>query len=270
MSRDGATRPFDDVRQALNDISPKDRDGAVRLDLQRSQRAGIPEVVLAGQKRPEALIESLRRLAEANGRALASRCSTEAAERVRAELGGEFSVMWDEPSCSIIVARPNIAPPSGQGVIGIITAGSSDAPVAAEAAVMAREMGVEVLEAHDVGVAGLHRLVQPLERMMEQGADAIIVAAGMDGALASVVAGLVPAPVIGLPTSVGYGYGGEGTGALMTMLQSCAPGLVVVNIDNGIGAGATAALIANRMASARAAGDTVRMAAADNTGASRL
>jgi NCAIR mutase (PurE)-related protein len=264
MIGDGFAKPFDDVRRALSDISPENRSNAVRLDLERSQRAGIHEVVLAGRKRPEALIESLRRLAAANGRALGSRCSVDIAESVRAALDGEFTVTWDEPSSSVIVARPGIEAPAGRGIIGIITAGSSDAPVAAEAAVMAREMGVTVLEAHDVGVAGLHRLVQPLERMMEQGADAIIVAAGMDGALASVVAGLVPVPVIGLPTSVGYGYGGEGTGALMTMLQSCAPGLVVVNIDNGIGAGATAALIANRMARARAAGaGAVRVAAED-------
>ena len=99
-----------------------------------------------------------------------------------------------------------------------------------------------------MGVAGLHRLVAPLERFAEAGVDAVVVAAGMDGALPSVVAGLVNVPVIGLPTSVGYGMGAGGIGALTTMLQSCAPGLVVVNIDNGIGAGSTAALIANRAA----------------------
>jgi NCAIR mutase (PurE)-related protein len=112
-------------------------------------------------------------------------------------------------------------------------------------------MGVEVTQVRDVGVAGIHRLVEPLERLISEGADALVVAAGMDGALPSVVAGLVAVPVIGLPTSVGYGYGGQGVGALMSMLQTCAPGLVVVNIDNGIGAGATAALIANRVAEAR-------------------
>ena len=112
-------------------------------------------------------------------------------------------------------------------------------------------MGAQVLEGWDVGVAGLHRLVAPLERFFAAGVDVIVVAAGMDGALPSVVAGLVDVPVIGLPTSIGYGFGGAGIGALTTMLQSCAPGLVVVNIDNGIGAGATAALIANRAAATR-------------------
>jgi NCAIR mutase (PurE)-related protein len=110
-------------------------------------------------------------------------------------------------------------------------------------------MGCDVVTVADVGVAGLHRLVRPLERIAEFDPHAMIVAAGMDGALPSVVAGLVPYPVIGLPVSVGYGYGGDGTGALMSMLQSCAPGLAVVNIDNGIGAGSMAALIANRAVS---------------------
>jgi NCAIR mutase (PurE)-related protein len=119
---------------------------------------------------------------------------------------------------------------------------------------MALEMGATVLEAWDVGVAGLHRLVAPLERFTAAGVAVIVVAAGMDGALPSVVAGLVDVPVIGLPTSIGYGLGGDGVAALSTMLQSCAPGLVVVNIDNGIGAGATAALIATRAARSESAG----------------
>ena len=133
-----------------------------------------------------------------------------------------------------------------------MSAGTSDIPVAAEASLIAMEMGAQVLEAWDVGVAGLHRLVEPLERFTTAGIDVLVVAAGMDGALPSVVAGLVDVPVIGLPTSIGYGLGGGGVGALTAMLQSCAPGLVVVNIDNGIGAGSTAALIANRAAASRA------------------
>jgi len=104
---------------------------------------------------------------------------------------------------------------------------------------------------YDVGVAGLHRLMEPLRNLLADEVDAIVVAAGMDGALPSVVAGLVPVPVIGLPTSIGYGMGGKGVAALLSMLQTCAPGLSVVNIDNGIGAGITAALIANRVAEAR-------------------
>jgi hypothetical protein len=136
--------------------------------------------------------------------------------------------------------------------VGIITAGTSDLPWAEEAALLCREMGCQVFSAHDVGVAGIHRLWKPLHRLLEEErVDVLIVAAGMDGALPSVVCGLVDVPVIGLPTSVGYGLGGQGKAALLSMLQTCAPGLAVVNIDNGIGAGAIAGLIANRAASAR-------------------
>jgi len=151
----------------------------------------------------------------------------------------------------MVIARPGVDRPSRGGIVGILSAGTSDIPVASEAGIIAAEMGATVLEAWDVGVAGLHRLVEPLERFAANRVDVIIVAAGMDGALPSVVAGLVDVPVIGLPTSIGYGLGAGGVGALTTMLQSCAPGLAVVNIDNGIGAGSTAALIANRAASSR-------------------
>ena len=134
----------------------------------------------------------------------------------------------------------------------MISAGTSDIPVAAEAALIAAEMGCAVQTTWDVGVAGIHRLVRPLEAMIEWDADVFIVAAGMDGILPTIVSGLVPQPIIGLPISTGYGFGGDGVGALTTMLQSCSPGLSVVNIDNGIGAGITAARIANRVARARA------------------
>ena len=123
--------------------------------------------------------------------------------------------------------------------------------MAEEAAFIAEEMGCDVTCIYDVGVAGLHRLLEPLRDLLAIEVDAIIVAAGMDGALPSVVAGLVPVPVIGLPTSIGYGMGGKGIAALLSMLQTCAPGLSVVNIDNGVGAGITAAMIANRVARAR-------------------
>jgi NCAIR mutase (PurE)-related protein len=117
-----------------------------------------------------------------------------------------------------------------------------------EALAVAREMGGVIESFHDVGVAGLHRLVAPLERLEEFDPDCLIVAAGMEGALPSVISGLVSVPVVGLPTSTGYGLGGDGTAAIMGMLQSCSPGLSVVNVDNGVGAGASAALIANRAA----------------------
>jgi NCAIR mutase (PurE)-related protein len=150
----------------------------------------------------------------------------------------------------VIYAPEFVVTPTG-GHVGVLSAGTSDIPVADEAVLIAEEMGCRVTPIYDVGVAGLHRLVTPLRNLFADGVDVLIVAAGMDGALPSVVAGLVPVPVIGLPTSTGYGFGGKGVAALLSMLQTCAPGLAVVNIDNGVGAGSTAALIANRIALAR-------------------
>jgi NCAIR mutase (PurE)-related protein len=244
-------RPFDDVRKSLDGHVDAGHAGNLRLDRSRTQRAGVPEVVYAGRKSAESVVAALRGLAEANGRALASRCPAETISRIEDELGEDFHIEIVVDSGTVVVSKPGIEPPFTGARVAVITAGSSDAPIAAEAVIMAHEMGADVSFIRDVGVAGIHRLVEPLERLMAEDVDAIVVAAGMDGALPSVVAGLVSVPVIGLPTSVGYGFGGEGVGALMSMLQSCAPGLAVVNIDNGIGAGATAALIANRAAAMR-------------------
>ncbi len=237
-------------------------EGRARLDLQREQRKGIPEIVYAAGKQPQdslAIARSFLSAEGAPGRVLLSRAQPELLALLQAELttvtynGQELSVTIENypRSGMIVLRRADIARPQTGGKVGIISAGTSDVPVAEEAAIVAREMGCEVFTVYDVGVAGLHRLFGPLRQLLEEEVDVIIVAAGMDGALPSVVTGLVNVPVIGLPTSVGYGLGGKGVGAILTMLQSCAPGLTVVNIDNGVGAGATAALITNRMAKLR-------------------
>jgi NCAIR mutase (PurE)-related protein len=249
--------PFVDLREALktSDRIPGEPTTAdtpsVCVDANRMHRTGIPEVVYAGNKSRKEVADALRHLAEANGRALASRVRPDDVEAIRDALEPTFSIEDHDRARALVALRPGTDRPSRGGVVGVMSAGTSDIPIATEAALMAREMGAAVLEAWDVGVAGLHRLVTPLERFAAEPIDVLIVAAGMDGALPSVVAGLVDVPVIGLPTSIGYGLGAGGIGALTTMLQSCAPGLVVVNIDNGIGAGSTAALIANRVAAAR-------------------
>ncbi len=255
--------PFMDLRNAIDEMSAADVDGGqyishetltnARLDLQRKKRAGIPEIIHAERKQPEEVIRSLVSLADANGRAIASRCPDITIELAQARLTDSYDVTVHEMARLVVVAQHHTPVQQTGGRVGVLSAGSSDAPIATEAVVIAGEMGCSVFEARDVGVAGLHRLVEPLGRMVAAQADVIVVAAGMDGALPSVVAGLVAVPVIGLPTSVGYGAGGEGTAALLAMLQSCAPGLVVVNIDNGVGAGSTAALFANRVAAARRA-----------------
>ncbi len=221
-----------------------------RLDFHRDSRKGVPEVVLCEGKQPDQTVQIVRAFLENRGRALVSRVSDSLLERLRAEFPGrEFEV--HSVSRMVVIREPGSQRPSGGGKVGLLSAGTSDIPVAEEAKIVAEEMGCQVLAAFDVGVAGIHRLFAPLKAMLDAPVDAIVVAAGMDGALPSVVAGLVDVPVIGLPTSIGYGMGGKGVAALMGMLQSCSPGLVVVNIDNGVGAGATAALIANRMARLR-------------------
>lgn len=254
------SRPFDAIRARLaipRDISPEDQRphrGNLHLDPNRRSRTGIPEVVLAGEKSPAMVRDALIGLAEANGRSIASRCRAAHLDALRESLPAGYRVEVHKVAEAAVVVRDehvNASIVATGGRVGIITAGSSDMRVAAEAALIAAEMGCITMETGDVGVAGLHRLVEPLEAMTAFGVGALVVVAGMDGALPSVVGGLVDVPVIGVPTSTGYGLGGGGEAALLAMLQSCALGLLVVNIDNGIGAGAAAARIANRTATAR-------------------
>jgi hypothetical protein len=222
----------------------------VRTDHERTARTGMPEVIFAERKTTPQCLAIAAELLAREGRALLSRVSPD----LLAALREQFPNMVEAGTSgtAVVVRQPDTAVPATGGGVGLLTAGTSDIPAAEEAALICRELGCTVQVAYDVGVAGLHRLHDPLHRMLHDSpVDVIIVAAGMDGALPSVVAGLVDVPVIGLPTSVGYGMGGGGVAALLSMLQSCAPGLAVVNIDNGIGAGAMAARIANRAAALR-------------------
>jgi pyridinium-3,5-biscarboxylic acid mononucleotide synthase len=221
------------------------------LDLRRAARTGIPEVVLAERKTPAHTLAIAQRLLHELGRVLISRVPPETLALLEQALPADVNWTRYADDRTLALHMPGIEVGPNGGHVGVLTAGTSDIPIAEEAAALCYEMGCRVHSAYDVGVAGLHRLFEPLRAMLAAPADAIIVAAGMDGALPSVVAGLVDVPVIGLPTSVGYGLGGGGMGALTSMLQTCAPGLAVVNIDNGIGAGAMAGLIAARAGMAR-------------------
>ncbi len=244
--------PFQDLRAALlGQDEPVTALPYARLDPQREHRKGVPEVIFAEPKAPEQVVGIARRFLDETGRAIISR--TPPATVAALEQAFEPPVVWERYTGGqlIVLRRPDYVRPRTGGQVGVLTAGTADVPRAEEAAVLCREMGCEVQLVCDVGVAGLHRLIQPLQQLLAIPVDVIIVAAGMDGALPSVVTGLVDVPVIGLPTSVGYGMGGQGHGALLTMLQTCAPGLAVVNIDNGVGAGAMAGMIANRVAGAR-------------------
>jgi pyridinium-3,5-biscarboxylic acid mononucleotide synthase len=244
--------PFKDLLDslAIEESSEQAGDDSACIDPHRENRKGVPEVVLAEGKSEEHVLCITRSFLDRCGRAILSRVNPGLMIRLRSEFGGYQLEAYDT-SGMVVIRVPGTERVRTGGKLGVISAGTSDIRVAEEAVVLAAEMGCEVTTIYDVGVAGIHRLFRPLRTMLQQPVDVIVVAAGMDGALPSVVAGLVDVPVIGLPTSVGYGHGGRGEAALMSMLQTCAPGLTVVNIDNGIGAGATAALIANRMAKAR-------------------
>ncbi len=250
-----ALAALEDIQSASLDVAPSFGRIAVP-DVSRNGRKGVPEIILAEGKRIDDVIVIARHFVTATGRALISRVGDELLERLRSEFAG-LTIDIHSAGRMVVIREQEREVPKTGGKVGIVTAGTSDIPVAEQCKVMALEMGCEVISAYDVGVAGIHRLFRPLKHMLDAGVDVIVVAAGMDGALPSVIAGLVDVPVIGLPTSVGYGMGGKGVSALLSMLQTCAPGLTVVNIDNGVGAGATAALIANRMAKARS-GDLVK------------
>jgi NCAIR mutase (PurE)-related protein len=223
------------------------------LDLGRPLRKGVPEVVYARGKSPAQVAGICATLLASCERVIVSTPTPEHEAKIRTTLP---EIPLRRAGRSVVIGGGEPAPSGGR--IGALSAGTSDLPVLEEALAVAGEMGASVMSFHDVGVAGVHRLTAPLKELREFDPDCLIVAAGMEGALPSVVSGLVAVPVIGLPTSTGYGLGGDGTAAILGMLQTCSPGLSVVNVDNGVGAGATAALIANRSAVGRTASENGR------------
>lgn len=216
--------------------------GFARLDTLREARTGVPEVVFAAGKTDDEVVACAERLLAVHGRVLVTRIRPEAAEALRAR---RPEACWNRRARTVRIGRGAAAPLRGR--VLILSAGTSDLPVAEEAAETAAFCGSPVARADDVGVAGLHRVLAVLPALRE--AEVAIVVAGMEGALPGVVAGLTDRPVIAVPTSVGYGISAGGYAALATMLAACAPGLAVVNIDNGFGAG----ILAHRI-NARASG----------------
>ena len=240
----------DEALAELRGVQLEELSGKARLDLGRFMRRGIPEVVLAPGKAPDEAARLTVALAQRQGQGLISRMSREhRASLQEAADAAELTIV--DYAQSARVMRKGYAPEPLDGKVGFLTAGTSDVPVADEARMVVEACGLGTRLEADLGVAGLHRFVGPLSAILEWGADVIVVAAGMDGVLPGLVAGLIDVPVIGLPVSTGYGRGGAGEAALGTMLQSCSTGLTVVNIDNGVGAGAAAVLIAARAAKAR-------------------
>lgn len=210
--------------------------GFAQVDTHRALRRGFPEVIFGAGKTPEQVVRIAARLLKGEQRILITRVNGEHARALRRKF--KQAVHHPEARCVTIQTRPQKPRP---GIIAVVCAGTSDLPVAEEAAVTAEIMGNRVERIHDIGVSGLHRLVGRLELI--QSANVVIVAAGMEGALPSVVAGLVARPVIAVPTSVGYGASFGGLAALLGMLNSCGSGVTVVNIDNGFGAGYAASQI---------------------------
>ena len=225
-----------EAMQALRDLPYEDL-GFAKLDSHRDLRRGFPEVILCLGKTPDQIVQIARRMSESQGLVLATRASPDVFERLRKEVNDK-RVTYHERASIVSIGTP---PRAGRGSVLVVTAGTSDIPVAEEAAVTAELMGCKVTRAYDVGVAGVHRVLD--QRRLLEKAKVIIVVAGMEGALPSVVAGLVSVPVIAVPTSVGYGASFDGMAALLGMMNSCAPGVAVVNIDNGFGAGYLASLM---------------------------
>ncbi len=232
--RDGRVTPGE-AAERLKTLPYEDL-GFAKVDLHRSLRRGYPEAVFGAGKTAEQIAAIVQRITASGQNALVTRTTLEAYREVAAV---RTEARFHEVArCVTVAVAP---PPNLPGRLAIVCAGTSDVPVAEEAAVTAEFLGARVERIHDVGVAGIHRLLDRAATIRE--AQVVIVVAGMEGALPSVVGGLVEAPVIAVPTSIGYGASFQGLAALLAMLNACTSGVAVVNIDNGFGAGQLAAMI---------------------------
>jgi hypothetical protein len=239
---------LEEAEKRLKTMQIKDLGDFIKLDEAREIRTGFPEAIFAEGKEEEELIQIIKSCSP-DGRLLVTRLGSKRYDSIRSHLdefvpSSGLEIEYNHRARLLVVKGQETRSQETEiGKIGLITAGTSDVPVAEEARMVAEEAGCQVISSYDVGVAGIHRLFSQIAKMVDEGVKAIIVVAGMEGALPSVVAGLVDVPVIGVPTSVGYGVGEGGFTALNAMLQSCAPGIAVVNIDNGFGAAVFAATI---------------------------
>lgn len=236
--REGTVSPDEALDQLK--LLPYAELGFAKIDLHRQLRTGFPETVFCQGKTTQQVVEIVRSLSQDGCTVLATRADEEKFAALQNE---GFTASYNAQARAIVV-NPPPPPPKGAPFVLVATGGTADIPVAEEAAVTAESMGQAVERVYDVGVAGLHRLLEHLPLL--QKAAAIVVVAGMEGALPSVIGGLVGGPVVAVPTSVGYGASFGGIAPLLTMLNSCAPGVAVVNIDNGYAAGFFAALVARR------------------------
>ena len=233
------------ARKLLSLYSIEKIENIAKIDIERKKRRGIPEVIFAENKEYDDLKKIIQRVLKKSNSVLISRIKKKDYPKVKSFIKKmKLNSKEGKRSTTIFIYKKSSK--KSKGVVGIITAGTSDIGIAEEARLMCESMNCKCISSYDVGVAGMHRVFPILKEMKSKDVDVIIVVAGMEGALPTLVSSLVDVPVIGVPTSVGYGYGEKGVAALASMLQSCALGLSVVNIDNGIGAGAIAGNIAHR------------------------
>lgn len=235
------------AEKTLKTMQIREIEDFAKLDMCRDVRTGIPEVIFAEGKENTDLVKIIMGSLD-QGRVMVTKLSKDKYDIIKGQISlpEGFKLEYYHRAKILMIKDHEI---EKKFKVGVITAGTSDIPIAEEARITVEEMGCTALTSYDVGVAGIHRLFSQIRQMMEENVKALIVVAGMEGALPSVVAGLVDVPVIGVPTSIGYGVGEGGRAALFAMLQSCAPGIAVVNIDNGFGAGVFAAKIAKQSGS---------------------
>ena len=254
---------IEECETLLKAESIRQLDDVAQIDTSRRDRTGFPEAILADSKDYDDLLTIIKRFfekqesdsdsIELKNNIIITRLSRERYESLKKDLDYLFEkgikFDYNKRAKILIIYKDSLVEFNPEyGKVGLLTAGTSDIPIAEEAKVIVEQGGCEVISSYDIGVAGIHRLFPQIAHMVEEDVCAFIVCAGMEGALPSVVAGLVDVPVIAVPTSVGYGIGADGKAALYSMLQSCAPGLSVVNIDNGFGAGVCALTIAKNIA----------------------
>jgi NCAIR mutase (PurE)-related protein len=242
--------PLSKARELLSLYSLEKIEDFAQIDINRKMRRGIPEVIFAENKNFDEIKKITQRVLKKSKSVLISRLNKSDYSKLRNYAKkSKIKTKLGKKASSILLYKSNLQ--NTMGKVGVVTAGTSDIGVAEEARLMCEAMNCSCICKYDVGIAGVHRIFPVLKDFLENDVDVIIVVAGMEGALATLVSSLVDIPVIGVPTSVGYGYGEKGIAALAAMLQSCSLGLSVVNIDNGIGAGAIAASIANRVSRKR-------------------
>ncbi|MEM0217813.1 MAG: nickel pincer cofactor biosynthesis protein LarB [Candidatus Nezhaarchaeales archaeon] len=241
---------IEEAEQQLRLLALEEIADVLKLDVGRELRKSVPEIIFSEHKSVDQLEQAIRVLLRVRGRAIASRLREDQLEVLK-KFEQEYNVTLSTSRRVAVVKRRDYKAIKSGGIVGIVTAGTADVSIADEVKLIVEELGCDAITIYDVGIAGLHRTIDAAKRLLEEDVDVVVAVAGMEGALPSILASILDVPVIGLPTSIGYGLGGKGVTALLCMLQSCSPGLLVVNIDNSVGAAVAATLIANRVAKFR-------------------